>query len=276
MKAIEFHDAANIFPLDDENIPELSADIKKQGQQQAIELIDGKILDGRRRYLACRMAGVKPEFRTVSPADPVAYVLSLNLHRRHLSPTQLAMVAARAKEVYDKQAEGRMESGKGSDGSGGRGNKRNPPVNLPEGLQGDSRDLAGKAVGVSGKSVDFASKIIADGSSALVDAVDSDLIAVSYGARIARLPDEAQEAIVEDIKQRATTSSGKRVRKRREEDLPSNESSKENEPEPTGERRGVGVIKANEAINCLSRIPKNDALRNRGFQIVTDWIKANK
>lgn len=39
---------------------------------------------------------------------------------------------------------------------------------------------------------------------------------------------------------------------------------------------GKGVALANEAINCLIKIPKNDALRKRGFQIVMDWIKANK
>jgi hypothetical protein len=37
----------------------------------------------------------------------------------------------------------------------------------------------------------------------------------------------------------------------------------------------VGVIKANEAVNCLKAIPKSDALRKRGFQIVSDWIKHN-
>lgn len=40
--------------------------------------------------------------------------------------------------------------------------------------------------------------------------------------------------------------------------------------------KGVGVIRANEAIDCLMRIPKDDALRKRGFQIVTDWIRTNK
>jgi hypothetical protein len=54
------------------------------------------------------------------------------------------------------------------------------------------------------------------------------------------------------------------------------ETPKPEEEKPEGERRGKGVILANEAINCLTRIPKNDALRKRGFQIVTDWIKANK
>jgi hypothetical protein len=39
---------------------------------------------------------------------------------------------------------------------------------------------------------------------------------------------------------------------------------------------GVGVRYANEAINSLIRIPKNDALRKRGFEIVADWIKHNR
>jgi len=53
----------------------------------------------------------------------------------------------------------------------------------------------------------------------------------------------------------------------------------EPEPEPEleeGVDNGVGVSRAHEAINCLKRIPKNDRLRKRGFQIVTDWIRDNQ
>jgi len=53
----------------------------------------------------------------------------------------------------------------------------------------------------------------------------------------------------------------------------------EEEPEPTEQpatnRRGVGIDRAHEAVNCLMRIPKNDPFRKRGFQIVTDFIKHN-
>lgn len=45
---------------------------------------------------------------------------------------------------------------------------------------------------------------------------------------------------------------------------------------PEGELQGKGVALANEAIGCLMRIPKNDGLRERGFQIVKDWIRRNK
>jgi len=148
---LEFHEAANIFPLDDEHLDALAADIKKNGQQIAIEIMDGKILDGRRRTMACRIAGVDPVTREVKPVDPVAYVLSLNLHRRHLTPSQASMCAARAREIYERDAKERQ-------------GKRNDLVeNLPPSDAGKARDLAGKAFGVSGKSVDHAKRVIEKG-----------------------------------------------------------------------------------------------------------------
>ncbi len=77
-------------------------------------------------------------------------VLSLNLHRRQLTPSQLSMVAGRARAIYDQQAKERQ--------------KRKPDsvvVNLPEQKE-RSRDAAGRAVGVSGKSVDYASIVLSE------------------------------------------------------------------------------------------------------------------
>jgi hypothetical protein len=55
--------------------------------------------------------------------------------------------------------------------------------------------------------------------------------------------------------------------------------SPEPEPQPDPDNnpedrtaRGKGITLAHEAINHLTRIPRNDALRKRGFQIVLDWI----
>lgn len=258
MKEYEFHEAANIFPLDEEHLDELAGDIRKNGQQVSIEVMDSLILDGRRRYLACKRAGVTPRFLEVDVIDPVAYVLSLNLHRRHLTPSQASMVGGKARDIYDRQAKERML----------RGKKADPMVNLP---QGAARDHAAKAVGVSGKSIDFATKVINTNNPKLIRAVEDDLIAVSTAARVAGLSTAEQDAMVDRVRQAAAEGRGPRKRPAAEREEPA-------ELNGSGQIKalGVGVDRAHEAVNCLKRIPKNDGLRKRGFQIVTDWIRDNK
>ncbi len=262
MKPMEFHEAANIFPLDEENIDELAADIKSQGQQVPIETLDGKIVDGRRRYLACNKAGITPQFRAVNVQDPVAYVLSLNLHRRHLTPTQLAMVGAKARDWYDRKANERQRSHGGTSPGKKKTLVENLPPVIPE--TGKARDQAGKAVGVSGKLIDAATKVLNNGTPALIEAVEQDKIAVSTAARASSLSEAEQDGIAD------------RAKKGERKPRPSEDNDAAEEPETDRQEKGKGVYLAHEAINCLTRIPKNDALRKRGFQIVTDWIKHNK
>lgn len=258
---MDFHEAANIFPLDDESIAALADDIRANGQQVAIEIMDGKVLDGRRRWLACIQAGVKPLTRQVSVADPIAYSWSLNGARRHLTPTQLAMAGAEMRKLYDTAAKERQAAGQKA---GGRGNTKNSVENLPPSLEsGKARDAVGALVGVSGKSIDSATKVLTQGTPKLIAAAKADKLAVSTASRASSLTPEEQDAIAD----RAMASNGRR--RQRCEDSAEGE-------QPEGKSRGKGVILANEAINCLTRIPKNDALRKRGFQLVSDWIKANK
>jgi ParB-like chromosome segregation protein Spo0J len=90
-----FHAAANIFPmLPDDKLAALADDIVERGQLVPIAIFEGKILDGRNRYLACRMRGVTPHTIEVDTDNPLAYVLSANLHRRQLNTSQRAMLAA--------------------------------------------------------------------------------------------------------------------------------------------------------------------------------------
>jgi ParB-like chromosome segregation protein Spo0J len=184
---MDFHEAANIFPLDEGTIADLAKDIEKNGLLQPIELFDGKIIDGRRRFQACQQVGVKPEFRDIETSDPVAYSWSLNGPRRHCTPAQLSMVGARMREIYDRQAKERqVESGKNH-------GKGKVPVNLPEPIsKGDSRDIVGKLVGVSGKSIDHATKIIKHAIPEVVKAVDEGRMAVSTAAILATEPPEVQ------------------------------------------------------------------------------------
>jgi hypothetical protein len=76
----------------------LKDSIKTIGQRNAGTLLDGKILDGWERYIACRELGLEMRFDNFCdlvelrkvPNDPVAFLESQNLHRRHLSDVELS------------------------------------------------------------------------------------------------------------------------------------------------------------------------------------------
>jgi len=92
---MEFHEIANIFPMmTPAEYDQLKADILANGLLEPIILYDGFILDGRNRYMACKDLGIEPDFDTVD-SDPLTFVISKNLHRRHLNETQRAVVASK-------------------------------------------------------------------------------------------------------------------------------------------------------------------------------------
>ena len=66
--------------MGDADLQALAADIGANGQHEPIRLYRGKILDGR----ACAIANAEPRFASYDGADPLAFVISLNLKRRHL------------------------------------------------------------------------------------------------------------------------------------------------------------------------------------------------
>ena len=74
----------------------LKQDIAVNGLHTPVMLYDGKLLDGRHRQRACLELGMgAPAAETLPPGvDPVAYVLSANLHRRHLDASQRGWLAA--------------------------------------------------------------------------------------------------------------------------------------------------------------------------------------
>ena len=96
MTLVDFHPLANIFPLiEGKEYAELVEDIRQHGLHEPIVLFEDAILDGRNRYRACLDAGETPEFLEYDGDDPIGYVISLNLRRRHLNESQRSMVAAK-------------------------------------------------------------------------------------------------------------------------------------------------------------------------------------
>jgi len=89
----EFHEYANLFPMmQPDELQDLVADVKRNGLIEPIVLYEEKILDGRNRFLACGEAGVKPHYEYYKGDEPLGFVISMNLHRRHLNETQRGTV----------------------------------------------------------------------------------------------------------------------------------------------------------------------------------------
>jgi hypothetical protein len=99
-KPERWHPAATVFPLiSSEELAELAADIKTNGLLEPVELLDGLVIDGRSRLLACQLLAdrgvqVMPAFVVMRGASPYEYVWSKNAVRRHLNPSQKAAIAA--------------------------------------------------------------------------------------------------------------------------------------------------------------------------------------
>jgi hypothetical protein len=90
-----WHAASGIFPLlEEKELRELARDIEAHGLREPIILYKGKILDGRNRDAACKLAKVQPRYQEYEGDDPVAFVVSKNIHRRHLTTSQRAAFAA--------------------------------------------------------------------------------------------------------------------------------------------------------------------------------------
>ena len=170
MSALQFHPLANIFPLlEGEAFDELVADIREHGLHEPIVVYGGKILDGRNRYRACLTAGIEPTFTAYTGDDPVAYVVSVNLRRRHLDESQRAMVAA-------KLATLKLGDNQHSEG-------------LPIGR-------ASALLNVGERSIARAREVMSRGAAELVRAVEHGRVSVSAAADIATQPIQEQREIV--------------------------------------------------------------------------------
>jgi hypothetical protein len=77
-----------------EEYTSLKGDIGARGQDEPVWLYEKKILDGAHRARACRELGIEPTLREYEGDDPLGFVIGKNLHRRHLTPSQRAMIAA--------------------------------------------------------------------------------------------------------------------------------------------------------------------------------------
>lgn len=181
MLNLKFHAIAEIFPLMlEEELAELAEDIRETGQREPIILHpDGSILDGRNRYIACGRIGVTPN---IDPqpyeGDPLSYVVSRNLRRRHLDASQRAMIAAKIANLGE-----------------GRPSKTASFAAVPQAE-------AARVMSVSRSAVQRAAIVRKEGAPNVVEAVERGEVPVSLAAKAVKLvgKDAQQSWTVQDVK----------------------------------------------------------------------------
>ena len=85
---------AMVPELTKKEIDDLRADINQFGQMFPIVACNGMIIDGRARWRACTMLDRKPQIeeRHLTEMQILDFVISANVHRRHLTKSQIAVI----------------------------------------------------------------------------------------------------------------------------------------------------------------------------------------
>ncbi len=119
----KWHPAAAAFPLmQGDEFRQFVEDIKANEVRKPIEVYDGERfaeyrgygIDGRNRHAACLTLGIEPPLKTLTDADLgasqslTAYIVSVNVARRHLTSSQAAIVGVEIKRQLQAEAHQRQ------------------------------------------------------------------------------------------------------------------------------------------------------------------------
>jgi hypothetical protein len=193
----EVHPAAMLFPMmNEEELKKLAEDIEDNGLIEPVVLYHGQILDGRNRLAACELAGVLPHFTEVDGDVPSAtrYVLSKNLHRRHLTINKKAMIAARSLPLLEEEARQRQGGSGRFCGSGSIG-----PEPIPDpGKIGRSALIAGEAIGIGTSTVKRAARVLRQDPE-LAERVERGELSVFAASEIVKTPKTPKDVEAEKV-----------------------------------------------------------------------------
>ncbi len=149
-----------------EQFEELVKDVREHGVRDPLVCHDEMILDGWHRYRAAAKAEQTCKFISLPKnEDPAHFVIAKNLHRRHLTTSQRAMIAAKLMNLKH---------------GGQRGDKKQG-ANLPPGSV--SSAAAAGMLNVSQRSVKTARAVRDHAKPEIVEAVERGKMSVTAAAR---------------------------------------------------------------------------------------------
>lgn len=174
----QIHPAAMLFPeMSDEEWKNLCDDMREHGQREAIIVHGNQVIDGRNRLRACRWLKIEPKVRVYHgrEEDILSFVTSLNLHRRHLSESQRALVGSKIATQKN-----------------GGDRKSDQKANLPA---DPTNAQAAAMLNVSERSVKTAKHIVAKGEPEVVAAVEAGTMTLNEASKVIQLRPEQQRVV---------------------------------------------------------------------------------
>ncbi len=173
---MEKHPLAELFPeMPKEQFASFKADIKDHGQRLPITIYEGKILDGVNRERACQELGIKLKTEIYEDDDPLGFVISQNIQRRHLDKSQKALIGARFATMKN-----------------GRPDQNHKLVNgfpIPE--------IAGK-FGIAKPMITWGKQILEKGTPELIRSVELGIVTVKAAKDLASLSNASQVSIIHE------------------------------------------------------------------------------
>ena len=192
---LKFHPLANLFPmLSDTELADLGEDIRANGQVETVKLHRGMVLDGRNRYTACglKSLGVRTEVFEGTDREALAWVISKNLKRRHMSESDRARVAARIATL-------KLGDNQHTAAPIGAGDLLQEVAPLAEPQVAVSQSEAADMMNVGRRSVQRAAVEHEHALPELQEALKQADVPVSIGAQIAMRPAAEQKAILDAL-----------------------------------------------------------------------------
>ena len=213
MKKYEVHELANLFPMMDEKTREaLKKDIETNGQIEPIIIYRDEeghkwLLDGRNRESICSDLGIEPKYKIITfeeVPDAMAYVMSLNLHRRQLADYQRVLAAARAIPFYEKEAKERQKAKQ----------KRAQICAQLMNVKQKRAQICAQLMNVKTRNVEYARKVLKSENQQLIAKVDSGLIPISLASKIVtHLTPEEQAQVIDKPKKDIVQAINKKLGK---------------------------------------------------------------
>jgi ParB family chromosome partitioning protein len=216
------------------------------------------LVAGQRRLEAVKLLGWEtvPIYLVTGLDDAVAALEAErdeNTCRKDFTPSEAAALGKKLEALAQREAKKRQQEG---GRAGGKGSGK-----LPEASKGDTRDKVAEAVGMSGRTYEKVKQVVAAAEA------DPSLQPVVEEMDRTRNVDRAHRK----VKEAEAAKDGGVPRTK----AVSPEPDPANNPEDQ-KVRGKGIDLAQKAIDCLSRIPKDDALRKRAWELVRQWLDRNE